>query len=114
VKPYFLRHGPAVARNAWEAEDRERPLTAPGAQIVEREAGFDVDGLESILAERASLESILFVGHEPSMSSIIKALIGGGQISMKKGSLACVKGVTATDLHGRLAWLLSPSVMSVD
>ena len=35
---YFLRHGKAVARAAWDGEDGLRPLTADGEALMRREA----------------------------------------------------------------------------
>jgi phosphohistidine phosphatase len=155
---YFLRHGPALDRDEWNAADRERPLTPSGTERVERlagfmagldlaieevitspyirarqtaaivaqslglsdcltedsrlEPGFDLDAMNSLLTERAGLDSILLVGHEPDLSALLGTLIGGGRIGMKKGALACVKGVGPLDLRGELAWLLPPSIMS--
>jgi phosphohistidine phosphatase len=46
---YFLRHGPAGSRDAWEGDDAERPLTDKGgemtARVAERlaEAGVSID-----------------------------------------------------------------------
>lgn len=35
---YFLRHGDAVTGESWKGKDGERPLSAPGAALMEREA----------------------------------------------------------------------------
>ena len=35
---YFLRHGDAVTGESWKGKDDERPLSAPGAALMEREA----------------------------------------------------------------------------
>jgi phosphohistidine phosphatase len=52
--------------------------------------GFDLDALETVLAERSGANTILLVGHEPSMSSTVGALIGDARIAFKKGALASV------------------------
>lgn len=155
---YFLRHGPAVNREEWNAADQERPLTSSGtdrmeliakfmagldldieeiitspyirafqtAAIVAKslglsdcltkdsrlEPGFNLDAMNDLLSERTGINSILFVGHEPDLSSLVGVLIGGGRIGMKKGALACVKGVEPLDPRGELVWLLPPSIMS--
>ena len=35
---YFLRHGDAVTGESWKGKDGKRPLSAPGAALMEREA----------------------------------------------------------------------------
>lgn len=35
---YFLRHGDAVSGEAWKGKDAQRPLSAQGAALMEREA----------------------------------------------------------------------------
>jgi phosphohistidine phosphatase len=35
---YFLRHGDAVTGESWKGKDGERPLSASGAALMEREA----------------------------------------------------------------------------
>ena len=35
---YFLRHGDALTGESWKGKDGERPLSAPGAALMEREA----------------------------------------------------------------------------
>ncbi len=38
IKLYFLRHGRAVARDAWTGPDARRPLTKSGVALMRREA----------------------------------------------------------------------------
>jgi phosphohistidine phosphatase len=54
---------------------------------------------------------VLFVGHEPDLSSAIAELSGAGSVRMRKGSLACLEfyGVPEPGA-GELAWLLDPDL----
>jgi phosphohistidine phosphatase len=38
MRVYFLRHGQAAARGDWPGDDRDRPLTEPGVELMRREA----------------------------------------------------------------------------
>jgi xanthine/CO dehydrogenase XdhC/CoxF family maturation factor len=54
--------------------------------------------------------ALLFVGHEPDMSRLVAALIGGGRIHFRPGSLARVRAEWdgGDRLAGRLLWLPFP------
>jgi len=56
-------------------------------------------------------DAIMLVGHEPSMSETISRVVGGGEIDLKKGGLACFEVRDADSLHGRLLWLIPPKVL---
>jgi phosphohistidine phosphatase len=77
--------------------------------------GFGVDRLARIVEDNAEAEALLLVGHEPALSRVVGDLIGGGDVVMKKGAVACVdlgpsigKGGGAAPPSGTLLWLLSP------
>jgi len=72
---------------------------------------FDMNVLTGILRERADLQSILLVGHEPDFSSTIGQLIGGGRIDLKKGGLARVDLPDASSASGELIWLIPPKFL---
>lgn len=81
-------------------------------------AGFDIDRLASILKDNADVETLMVVGHEPSLSSVVGDLIGGGAVVMKKGAVACVdltrRGATGSGVPaGALLWLLSPASLGL-
>lgn len=79
-------------------------------QVDERlGAGFGPELLAELLAEHTEVDSLLLVGHEPGFSLAISALIGGGRVVVKKGSLARLDldGAPA-DLQGELVWLIPP------
>jgi phosphohistidine phosphatase SixA len=54
---------------------------------------------------------VLFVGHEPDLSSAIAELSGAGSVRMRKGSLACLEfyGIPEAGA-GEIAWLLDPDL----
>ncbi len=74
--------------------------------------GFNRDRLAEILRDHTGAEALLLVGHEPSFSETISALIGGGRIVCKKGGLACVKVDDRTTLKGELLWLIPPRLLA--
>ncbi len=72
---------------------------------------FDTKRLRSILSEYSNAEGIALVGHEPSFSTVVGELIGGGMVVCKQGSVARVDLETAESNHGELAWLLQPQTL---
>ncbi|HEY6327459.1 MAG TPA: phosphohistidine phosphatase SixA [Candidatus Cybelea sp.] len=155
---YFLRHGIAVAPQAWHGSDDDRPLTPEGEKRMEREAraiadldldvdtivtspllrarqtaeivadrlrvgdglvedarvahGFDADGVVAILREHDRAASVMFVGHEPSMSATVGRLVGGASIELKKGGLAGVELDDPPAGAGTLICLIPPKVLA--
>jgi phosphohistidine phosphatase len=85
-------------------EIRAEPLLAPG---------FDLDRLVEVMRANARAQALLLVGHEPSFSTVITQLIGGGRVLLKKGALARVDilGEVGETLQGELVWLLQPKIL---
>ena len=75
--------------------------------------GFDPKALESLLNDYPEAKALLLVGHEPDFSETISALVGGGRIVCKKGSLAKVD-VDEDTLEGVLEWLVPPGILAAD
>jgi len=75
------------------------------------EPGFDVTRLSDVLAGRGRDRTLLLVGHEPDFSHTISALVGGGNLEMKKGGLARVTLTSDRPLRGELVWLLPPKLL---
>ncbi|MFP4322347.1 MAG: phosphohistidine phosphatase SixA [Anaerolineales bacterium] len=73
--------------------------------------GFDSRALQALVDQHAEDDDIMLVGHEPDFSSTISYLIGGGNISVKKGSLARIDLNSIHPLYGSLVWLVSPRVI---
>jgi phosphohistidine phosphatase len=71
---------------------------------------FDVSSIAMLIEGLPPDAEVMFVGHEPSMSDVIRALTGA-DVVMKVGSLARVDvDDPRADLHGHLVWLLAPRV----
>ena len=82
-------------------EVKIEPLLAPG---------FAHDKLVEITRSFDDNQALLLVGHEPSFSTVIAELIGGGRVQLKKGALARVD--VNRELQGELVWLLQPKVLT--
>lgn len=152
---YFMRHGDAGDKRAWEGVDAERPLSELGIARTEAAArhfaqtgfrptkiltspltralqtaeivaealdaaallqiddvlspGFDITGFRRILKSNADQDRLLLVGHDPSLSNVIEATIGGGSIVLKKGGIARLDIDDPRVPTGHLVWLASPS-----
>jgi phosphohistidine phosphatase len=74
--------------------------------------GFNRNQLAEILRDHAGCEALMLIGHEPSFSETISALIGGGRIVCRKGGLACVKLDDRRALRGELLWLIPPRLLA--
>lgn len=76
--------------------------------------GFSPQIVDSLLSRLNGDGDVLFVGHEPSMSRVVSALIGGGTVTMKKGSLARLDTYGRAPLRCSLVWLIAPAVFVLD
>ncbi len=68
--------------------------------------GTGIDEILPMLSQ-APAEITALVGHEPNMSALASSLIGGGWISFRPGTIACIEfeSAVASGL-GKLNWLL--------
>jgi phosphohistidine phosphatase len=73
---------------------------------------FDLNRLAEVLERHAEAKAIMFVGHDPSMSTTIGQLIGSASVEMRKGSLACVDVLAGVKPTGQLIFLLPPAVLA--
>jgi phosphohistidine phosphatase len=106
LRPDAILHSPLVrARETAQIvaetlglQDRlhEEPGLACGCRLRD---------LQQMLDDRAHLNHILLVGHEPDFSTLTSTLIGGGNVRMKKASLACVDAPGVAPGAGELRWL---------
>jgi phosphohistidine phosphatase len=71
--------------------------------------------LARAMAQHPDARRVLFVGHEPDLSSAVAHLTGAASVRMRKGGLACVEfyGIPEPG-GGELAWLLDPDLYSDD
>ncbi len=84
-------------------------------QLVKEErlgTDFGAKVLVEIMADHPKADGLMLVGHEPGMSNAVSYLMGGGQVVMKKGGLACVE-LSDKSVKGELAWLLPPKVLAL-
>ena len=67
--------------------------------------------LAQAMYDRPDARRVLFVGHEPDLSSAIAHLTGAASVRMRKGGLACVEFYGVPEVGtGELAWLLDPDL----
>ncbi len=85
-------------------------LAATQFRIVpELSAGsFGLGMLQSLVTSLPENGRVMFVGHEPDLSSTAGLLTGGAQIVLKKGGLIYVEIIRPEPDSGVLRWLLSP------
>jgi phosphohistidine phosphatase len=74
--------------------------------------GFNADAVGAILRERDGDGSVMFVGHEPTMSATVGRLVGGASIDLKKGALAGVQLADVSAASGTLICLIPPKVLA--
>ncbi len=67
--------------------------------------------LARAMAAHPEARRVLFVGHEPDLSSAISLLTGAAAVRLRQGGLACVEfpGIPEPG-SGELAWLLDPDL----
>jgi phosphohistidine phosphatase len=73
--------------------------------------GFNFERFGAILSEHANAQSIVLVGHEPTMSATIGRAIGRASIELKKAALAGVEVMTSESGTGTLLCLIPPKVL---
>jgi phosphohistidine phosphatase len=110
VKPLVIYSSPLIrAKQTAEIVAKQH-----GIKLVLRDSlgyDFDHEAMQAIVDEHAEDEDIMVVGHEPGMSTTISYIIGGGNITLKKGGLAYVDLSSKNPLQGTLVWLISPKVL---
>ena len=63
------------------------------------------------IADHADARRMLFVGHEPDLSSTVELLTGAASVRMRTGGIACVEFPgTPEPGGGELAWLIDPDL----
>ena|SRR5690242_12791982 len=84
------------------------------AKIVEDRRladGFNLERLGDILSSHPDVESIMLVGHEPSMSATIGRAIGNASVELKKAALAGIEFGERGAAAGTLFCLIPPKVL---
>ena len=67
------------------------------------------------MAANPDARRVMFVGHEPDLSSAVAMLSGAASVRLRKGGLACVEfyGIPEPG-GGEIAWLLDPDLYTDD
>jgi phosphohistidine phosphatase len=73
--------------------------------------GFGRDHLRLVLRDHHGAAALMLVGHEPDISAVIGACIGGGSVEVGKGTLARLDFERPGSLSATLAWLLPAHVL---
>ena len=80
---------------------------------VEDFYGTGVTTVFEALSDHTAADRILAVGHEPTWSATVSALIGGGAVHMVTAAVACVETVLpASPGSGWLRWMLHPRLFT--
>lgn len=109
IKPDRLYSSPLI--RARQTADILGQVLGIAVQVrAELAPGFSAAHVGALTRDIGAEGEVLFVGHEPDFSATICDLIGGGQITLKKGSLARVDVASYHPLSGSLTWLLNPKV----
>lgn len=109
VTPTIIYTSP-LARALQTAEIIAAHIEVPVQATELLAPGFNSRALQMLVDQHKFDEDLLLVGHEPDFSQTISQIIGGGNITVKKGGLARVDVLNQHPLHGTLVWLLSPKV----
>lgn len=96
-----------------EAADTEQKLRLTAAMLPEGSWAALKAELDRMVEE--GVESVVAVGHNPSISEMCGAIVGGSssvRVQMRKGAIACFD---IDDLHGRFAgelrWMVTPKAV---
>lgn len=73
--------------------------------------GFNVESLAAILSSHPDAESVMLVGHEPTMSATIGRAIGRASVELKKAALAGIELSDRGSPSGVLLCLIPPKVL---
>lgn len=108
IKPTHIFSSPRI-RARQTADIVAKILGIPVEERSEVDFGFNIHHIGSLIANLSPSDSVMFVGHNPSMSSVVNDLCGA-DVNMKKGGLARIDLYTRKPLEGELVWLIAPKV----
>ncbi len=110
TRPELIITSPLL-RARQTAEIVGKCLGAPEKVIVDKRLGpgFGLKQLEKIVREYAGHGVLMLVGHDPDFSDVVRALTGGGRLSIRKGGLAQVEIPDHKVMKGKLLALLVPA-----
>lgn len=114
--PDFVMTSPAL-----RAETTARVAAEDGRwddvpiEVVEEFYGSGPGTVIGALRERASTDRLAVIGHEPTWSSLVSILIGGGRIRMPTAAVAALDVPAWRSLGpdtGTLAWMIIPRLFT--
>lgn len=93
-----------IVANALEMRERLRndPRLASGCRLGD---------LQGIIADYPQAERLMLVGHNPDLSLLTSQLVGGANVSLKKGGIARIHIDRIEPAKGELEWLLTPAIL---
>lgn len=111
VQPDLILTSPArraasTARRAAAAGGWDAPLVE-----VEDLYGGGVSEVLRALEVEPAPNRVLAVGHEPTWSATVAALVGGGSFAMVTAAVACIEAPGPIAGSGRLRWMLHPRLL---
>ena len=74
-------------------------------------SAFSLSSLLKMLAPCGDDAAVMIVGHEPSMTGVLEALVGGGRYVLKKGGLLRVDVDTHEPTRAILKWFVPPRLL---
>lgn len=108
IAPLYIYSSPRV--RAWQTADIVAQALGMAVDIREEvNFSFNVDAVRQLISGLGEEESVMFVGHNPSMSTVVHDLTGAA-LSLKKGGLARVDLHSLNPLRAELVWLVAPKV----
>lgn len=88
-------------------------LNLAGPPVIDERLrpGAEWADLARAMAKHPDARRVLFVGHEPDLSSAVCLLTGAAAVRLRKGGIVCVEfpGIPEPG-SGELAWLLDPDL----
>jgi phosphohistidine phosphatase len=111
LRPDLVLSSPLV-RARQTAELFSAGLDAPAPVLEETlRPGADWGSFARAMARTPGARRVLFVGHEPDLSSTVALLSGGASIRLRPAGLACLEfpGVPEPGA-AEIAWLLDPDL----
>lgn len=86
-------------------------LSSPPIEDDRLRPGAQWGDLARAMAAHPDARRVMFVGHEPDLSSAVALLTGASSVRLRTGGVACVEfpGVPEPGA-GELAWLLDPDL----
>ncbi|MCX6968387.1 MAG: phosphohistidine phosphatase SixA [Verrucomicrobia bacterium] len=106
IKPGLLMTSP-LPRASQTAEIAAEEFQAPLVEEAALSPGCDVAKLRAILKKHPGQEEVMLFGHEPDLSTILKALTGS-RLKISKSGVARVD--LDAKLTGKLVWLFPPKI----